>query len=389
MSYRRPLCVHLLGACVVLVGLSATKGADDFVTPPKVEREAVAVLTGKGLRVRINSDYRVITVALDPNSTNDDVKLLASFEKLWGVEINSPQITDACLEDLKSLASLTTTTISTPGITDTAIAEWRKARPNLRISDARPGARNFGTATAGFGGPSGPGFTRSPASLASIPPVQDDLKLSPDQRQQIREASQVGDLAAIMRVRDEKIMAVLNDEQRARLKQLELQQLGVSAVVREEVAKELKLSNDQTSAIRKAISEAGSLSPFPQRGRDETSESTAVRMKERDDKILALLSDEQRQAWLAMQGPKGPVFSGLPRGATFGGQASPQETASRLFPRLDVDGDGSLSESEFAGIPEAVRQRMKDAGVTLELPAPREAFEKTYAKYLEESRARR
>src|SRR4029078_7577162 len=111
--------------------------------------------------------------------------------------------------------------------------------------------------------------------------------------------------------------------------------------------------------------------------------------KQLDEKVQSLLDHEQRKTWFAMPGPKAPVASSAFgfRGAPFTPPA-PADTARSVFARINANGDDNITADEFATIPEAVRQRMKDGGLKIECPAPRETFEKTYAKYLEESRGR-
>jgi hypothetical protein len=374
----------LLGSFALLVAQSASLArADDFVPPPPAEREAVAALAAKGIRVRVDGEYRVVAILLD-NGNNDDLKHLAACEKLFGLDLYSPDITDAGLEHLIALPNLTAVNILTPGITDEGVAKWREARPTLRIDDRRPGIVGPGSAFSTRG-------RSSSNNLVSASAVQDDLKLTPEQRQVIQEAS---DIAAFLRARDEKVNAVLTAEQKSRLKQIELQNTGIVAIERDEIARELNLSPEQLAAVRKTIGEAlGRVIPSRGRPGAETPASqgeSADVAKQRDEKLLKLLNDDQRKSWLAMQGPKGPKvatrgFSSFPSGSPL----APDAVARNVFDRNDIDSDGNLSAVEFARFPESVRQRMKDAGVMLEFPVAREAFEKTYAKYLEDSRIRR
>jgi hypothetical protein len=356
--------------------------ADDFVPPPPAERAAVAALAAKGIRVRVDGEYRVVAILLD-TGTDEDLKHLAACEKLFGLDLISPQITDAGLEHLKGLANLTAVNVFTSGITDEGLADWRKARPNLRINDNRPRTTRTAAPFGTFG-------SQSPASLATNPAVQDDLKLTPEQRQQIRAA---GDIAAFLRARDEKVNALLTAEQKSRLKQIELQQSGAIALDREEIAKELNLSAEQRSAVRTATRESSArFTPFrggPGAQPPPSREEAERLFKERDEKILSVLDDEQRKVWLAMQGPKAPVSTSAFgfRGTPFTPPA-PADTARSVFVRINANGVDNISAEEFAAIPESVRERMKDAGVELEFPSPRESFERVYAKYLEESRAR-
>lgn len=418
-------CLVAIAAVLSIVDVGAW-GADEFVAPPQAEREAVAALTKKGARLNIDADYRVTDVVLMSGFTNDELRLLAACERLTGLQLSSPQITDAGIDHLKALTKLTRLTISGSGLTETALADLRAMSPNLRITniggtrgapgDPPPGATrgppgaNVGgrggsgnpgpgpTASRGttiggpFGGPPGtfgaiPPGPASPGNLVTNPTVQEDLKLTAEQREQIRAAS---DYNAFIRARDEKAMALLSDEQRSRLKQIELQQAGITAVVQDDVAKKLNLTDDQRAIFRKAIDEAATnlntatteirrQDPSPGQVA-KVREKTVEMNKERDERIQSLLNDEQRKVWLAMLGPKGPDIFTISRGFP---TAMPEAVARSAFKRTDTDRDGKVSETEFATIPEATRQRIKDAGVSFEFPVSREDFEKGYAKYIQ------
>jgi type II secretory pathway component GspD/PulD (secretin) len=172
--------------------------------------------------------------------------------------------------------------------------------------------------------------------------VQDELGLSPDQREQI---SQLGDslreeMSGTFRgLRDlseeeraakmsemtasvqSKVDAALTAEQTARLRQLELQREGPSAFGRDEIAGQIGLSQEQRDSIRAVLDESR------ERGRGDPSASREERQaareaadRDRDRKLLAILTDEQRQQWTASLGKvftefeQSPFAGGFQRG---------------------------------------------------------------------------
>jgi len=327
----------------LLVGLglfaSNLSAADEFKTPPAAEREAVAALVKVGARVSVDGDYRVTSVSLSTGSTNEHLKLLAPCEKLTSLNISSAQINDDGVNQLQALSQLKTLTITNSGISPAGADALRKGLPDCRISilgggGRGPGGGGFNPAGgAAGGGPGGRGTTmrggtgfpgsigggfggttlRSsrPATLARNTAVQDDLKLTPEQRQQISEASTSTSLTALMEALDAKVIGALNDEQKARLKQIELQQLGMNALTREDIVKELKLSEEQVASIRKQI-DAGSeayrtavTELLAQRAGAAPSEDLNTKAREKsaelrkqtEEKVLGVLNDEQKKSW--------------------------------------------------------------------------------------------
>lgn len=367
---RRSSWAYYLSALVltgaVSVWTSATI-ADDFVPPPKQEREAVAALNkNAAARVTVDDNYRVVTVSLGPSATNDTLKHLASCEKLTTLTISSRQIDDEGVNQLQALSGLQSLTISTSGISQNGIDALIKGMPNCRVSalGARGGFGGLpggpgGAPVGGFGGFGSPTRTMPIATLARNTAVQDELKLTDDQKKAISDASR-STLESIREAIDIKVLATLNDEQKARLKQIELQQLGISAVTRPEVAKQLKLTADQQAAILKQL--------------DDTQDA------DREKKALALLTDEQRKAWEGVLGPKGPDV----RTASFVA-GDPAALAKSLFDRYDADRDGKLSDAEFPAT-NRTRQSIERGGITLMYPVPREEFEKAFVKFLEGQR---
>lgn len=126
------------------------------------------------------------------------------------------------------------------------------------------------------------------------------------------------------------VSAILQPEQSARLKQIGLQMRGIGALADEEVAAELKLSDDQKkqlAAIREQ-SETEMRDAFRQVREGGGGDRDAMRAKMEglrkasNDKALAVLNADQKAQFEKMQGPKADVrFEGGPgRGAPGGGQ---------------------------------------------------------------------
>ena len=399
---------------VVLLGAMAAQAADEFA-PPQAEREVVAAVGKGGGRVTVDGEYRVIGVSLGNEGTNADLKASAACERLTTISIASPKITDEGLGHLKELKKLTQISILSSGTTDAGLAALRAALPDARITSfgraaapaAGPGGRigggpgnavDRGRAPGGFG--SGSTTSRTVTQLRNAA-IQDDLKLTAEQRTQIATASSSSAISEALKLVDEKALAVLTPEQKARLKQIELQQ-SASAILRAEVVAQLKLSAEQIASITKvneeqtAAGQAALRDIFSQRG-TETNEAISTKLREkaaefaklREEKVHAVLSDEQKKAWKELIGPPGPVIASpfLSSENRFGGGApfTPAAAAKSIFDRYDANRDNQLSDTEF---PESNRTReaMKAAGITLVYPVAREVFETNYAKYYEQSR---
>lgn len=136
----------------------------------------------------------------------------------------------------------------------------------LALPAAAQGPGRGGPGRGGFGG--GPGL----AGLIRMPEVQAELKVDAAQKELLN-AIQPGRgnrgnredfrnmspeelqrrFAEMRAEQEKKIAEVLDAKQMARLKQLELQQLGVRAVDRKDVADTLKLNQEQRAKIAAAI----------------------------------------------------------------------------------------------------------------------------------------
>ncbi len=174
--------------------------------------------------------------------------------------------------------------------------------------------------------------------LLRVEAVQNDLKLTDDQKSSIQKLQDAardnrtalqglsGDertakMAEIAKDQDAKIAGILDDKQKARLKEIRLQARGPSALTDKELAEALKLTDDEVNKIKEiadamqkdmqeAFQSAG-------QGGDRTAvrEKTTKIRKDSTDKMLAVLSDEQKASYEKMLGAK----IDLPQGAGFGG----------------------------------------------------------------------
>src|SRR5262245_34695361 len=142
---------HLRLVCIGLVAVAATAltggvwGADEFVAPPKAEREAVAALRAKGAILQVDGNYRVYSVVMLTNCTNDDLKLLPALERLTNLQLQSSRFTDEGIEHLKPLSGLTTLIVA-PSISEAGIASIKAALPSARVTAMRSG---FSTTPSG------------------------------------------------------------------------------------------------------------------------------------------------------------------------------------------------------------------------------------------------
>jgi len=173
--------------------------------------------------------------------------------------------------------------------------------------------------------------------MMSIEPVQKELKLSEDQGKAINAiATQMrGDAMEIIsglqdltpEEREEELPNVmkmvsdsakelqvqvdeiLDDEQTARMGQLSLQRRGVEALDDEKVGDALKLSDDQKKQLVTIQDEAGAkqealIKELLGGDRNELREKIQALRTETGDKALAVLTDEQREAFEKMKGAK-------------------------------------------------------------------------------------
>lgn len=109
---------------------------------------------------------------------------------------------------------------------------------------------------------------------------------------------------------EKKLQAILNETQWKRFNELRIQQEGANALMRPDVAKELGLSEAQTTKLREiqqssqeAMREA--MMAAREGGNMDREGMMAVMEKSRKDtetKMLAVLTEPQKVKWQAMQG---------------------------------------------------------------------------------------
>jgi Spy/CpxP family protein refolding chaperone len=173
----------------------------------------------------------------------------------------------------------------------------------------------------------GLGMMRGGANLLRRPEVQTDLKLTDDQKSkietmlnQLREERQ----GAFQDLRDatpeerqkvldkwqadetKRVNGILNADQQKRFRQIGLQQAGPMALTRSDVADELKLTDDQKKKVQEIVNAQNEQmrSIFQDAGGDRDAARTKMEAlrKDTNDKITALLSEEQKTKWKEMQG---------------------------------------------------------------------------------------
>jgi hypothetical protein len=145
----------------------------------------------------------------------------------------------------------------------------------------------------------------------------DDFAKLRDAAQEERR-SKMQELTKTMNTETEKAVAeVLKPEQLARLKQIELQRAGFAAYTRPEVESALKLTSEQKEKIKTVSDEANKqlaeLRPMGGRGQGggagggrgqggQNAEKIQAVRKEATEKIVAVLTDDQKKSWKEMTG---------------------------------------------------------------------------------------
>jgi serine/threonine protein kinase len=156
--------------------------------------------------------------------------------------------------------------------------------------------------------------------------VQEDLKPTPEQREKLREYNKAmvkrgqelfRDIHKLSnterqqrfleaaRANEAGANAILTAEQRARLKQLELQQKGPQAFLEGDVIAALKLTPRQQDRVRAIQEEMGrEMMPEPGRGGPPSFQQMSESLKKNTQKIADdVLTPEQREQWRELTGP--------------------------------------------------------------------------------------
>jgi hypothetical protein len=112
------------------------------------------------------------------------------------------------------------------------------------------------------------------------------------------------------------VSEVLKPEQVKRLRQIELQRAGVNAFTRPEVEKGLSFTDEQKSKVKAVVDEngakmrelsgrpgaGGARPPRGQGGANPNAEKITALRKESTEKIMAILTDDQKKSWKDMTG---------------------------------------------------------------------------------------
>ena len=167
----------------------------------------------------------------------------------------------------------------------------------------------------------------APIQLLQVDEVQAELKLSTEQqekadaaheefmtaRRQIfdevdKESGERGSKMKALKVKTaEKLMDVLDEAQRMRLREIGLQVNGASELDNKEIAEELKITPEQEkqlAEVRKANAKARreALKALEEGGEGNRNETLSKLQAEGDKKLLEVLTAEQRKQFEAMQG---------------------------------------------------------------------------------------
>jgi hypothetical protein len=181
-------------------------------------------------------------------------------------------------------------------------------------------------------------FQLPAVALAQLDVVQEDLKLSDEQKQQVADLNeklneerqqlfQGGPGADREQFREKwaKFNAdatsafneILDDAQQKRAQEIFIQVNGPSVLVQESISEPLKISDEQQEQLQEVL--AASRDEFMNAGlrdmeREEAAKKMAELMATRDEKLLAVLNDDQRAQFEKMQGEKIEIdLSELPR----------------------------------------------------------------------------
>jgi Spy/CpxP family protein refolding chaperone len=186
--------------------------------------------------------------------------------------------------------------------------------------------------------PRGPGFMGGGMPglfLLRSDVVQKDLKLSDDQKESITKLQdkaredfsslqglsqdeRQSKMQTLLKEQEEKVGGILNDKQKARLKEIAIQQAGAMALANKDVAEALKLTDDQVNKIKELTDsfrkDARAAFQSAAGDRDAAREAMTKLRKESNEKIMAVLNADQKAAFEKMKGEK----IDLPAGGFFG-----------------------------------------------------------------------
>lgn len=218
------------------------------------------------------------------------------------------------------------------------------------------------SAFAQFGGrgPGGGGRAMSAGLLLQQKSVQEELKLTSDQMAKLKEAGEKmrasfsggagggGDreearkkFEEAQKAADKAMAEILTADQNKRVKEIALQQAGPMALANADTAKDVGLTEDQQSKV-KAIAdglreEMGKLFQAGA-GQDARAKMQDLR-KSANDKVVALLTDDQKKKWADMTGKKfeGEITFGRPGAGAPPAGGAPGQGGNRRRPEAAKD----------------------------------------------------
>jgi Spy/CpxP family protein refolding chaperone len=164
------------------------------------------------------------------------------------------------------------------------------------------------------------------------PAVQEELKLSEEQRNKLKEVmmkmrdrtielienGERNKVQEVMKGGQKDLEKVLTAKQNKRLKEVILQVHGVWAMITPETAKELRLTEEQTKKLRAIQTESVKAMDKLSEGKAETRKELQKQLGElhtaTTEKAVAVLTEKQRGQWKEMQGEpfKGEIHRVLP-----------------------------------------------------------------------------
>jgi hypothetical protein len=269
--------------------------------------------------------------------------------------------------------------------------------PYVSIASAQFGPPGFGPPGFGPPGMGGPGMGPpgmgglSMLQLAEMVEVQTELKLSEEQKGQLGKLSEAGrekffevmgsmdfpslfekgeddrqtsmkefqaKIEALNKENENKLQEFLTEDQIQRARQLKVQRQGLPALLDESLSDSIKLSDEQTGALKSLLLGNGS-NPMPgfggmvagMFGGRISPQEQQKQAAELESKAMAILSAEQRATWVSLQGPKFsfPSFN-------FGGPGRPMGGERKLLARFDTDKNKRLDATERLAAREQIKK---------------------------------
>ena len=180
----------------------------------------------------------------------------------------------------------------------------------------RPRVQIRGRGVGGRGG-FGRAANQNPINLLRNPKIKEEIQLTDEQETKIQEVNAEGQkkraelLKKQQEATNEAIRETLEPEQRVRLEQLAVQQQGIRALSNPEIAKKLKISDEQSekiAAARRALTDKQrQLFQDIRDGivaRDELAAKGKAAREKSEKEILEILTMEQQTRFKEMQGKK-------------------------------------------------------------------------------------